>query len=148
MCLNVGFWRLGCLRSCKRSGFRATGRLLSEGTRIFTENLQLKRLQSQVHTADSHQFLPALWSSQSRFPQGTLERLVWGACAAHCGTDSAQCRQHTLKPRSLKGMVRCEHIDMIVVPVARPEKIKSPQAPLAGPCQRSKDAVVVVLMTL
>ena len=128
MCLNVGFRRLGCLRSCKRSAFRATGRLLSEGTRIFTENLQLKRLRSQVHTADSHHFLPALWSSQSRFPQGILERLVWGACAAHCGTESAQCRQHTLKPR--------------------PEKIKSPQAPLAGPCQRSKDAVVVVLMTL
>ena len=148
MCLNVGFWRLGCLRSCKRSAFRATGRLLSEGTRIFTENLQLKRLQSQVHTADSHHFLPALWSSQSRFPQGTLERLVWGACAAHCGTESAQCRQHTLKPRSLKEMVRCKHIDMIVVLAARPEKIKSPQAPLAGPCQRSKDAVVVVLMTL
>ena len=139
MCLNVGFRRLGCLRSCKRSAFRATGRLLSEGTRIFTE---------QVHTADSHHFLPALWSSQSRFPQGTLERFVWGACAAHCGTERAQCRQHTLKPRSLKEMVRCEHIDMIVVLAARPEKIKSPQAPLAGPCQRSKDGVVVVLMTL
>ena len=44
----------------QKSAFRATGRLLSEGTRIFTENLQLKRLQSQVHTADSHHFLPAL----------------------------------------------------------------------------------------
>ena len=128
MCLNVGFWRQGCLSFCRRSAFRATGRLLSEGTRIFTENLQLKRLQSQAHTADSHHFLSALWSSQSRVPQGTLERLVWGACAAHCGAESAQCRQHTLKPRSLKEMVRCEHNDMIVVLAARPEKIKSPQA--------------------
>ena len=136
MCSNVGFWRQGCLRSCKRSAFRATVRLLSEGTRIFTGNLQPKRLQSQVHTADSHHFMLALWSSQLRFPQRTLERLVWGACAAHCGTESAQCRQHTLKPRSLKEMVRCEHIDMIVVLDARPEKIKSLQAPLAGPCQR------------
>ena len=128
----MGFWRLGCLRSGKRSAFRATVRWLSEGTRIFPGNCP----RSQVHTADSHHFLLALWSSQLRFPQRTLERLVWGACAAHSGTESAQCRQHTLKPRSLKDMVRCEHIDMIVVLDARPEKIKSSQAPLAGPCQR------------
>ena len=148
MCLNVGFCRLGCLRSCKRRAFRATVRLLSEGTRIFTGNLQLKRLQSQVHSADSHHFLLALWSSQLRFPQRTLERLVWGTCAAHCGAESAQCRQHTLKPRSFKGMVRCEHIDMIVVLDARPEKIKSPQAPLAAPDERNygfgMDALVIV----
>ena len=135
MCLNVGFWRLGCLRSCKRSAFRATGRLLSEGTRIFTENLQLKRLQSQVHTAGSHHFLPALWSSQSRFPRGTLERLVWGACAAHCGTESAQCRQHTLKPRSLKEMVRCEHIDMIVVLAPDPRRLSLLRHRLPAPAR-------------
>ena len=42
-------------------------RLLSEGKRIFTWNLQPKRLQAQVHTADSHHFLLALWSSQLRW---------------------------------------------------------------------------------
>ena len=95
MCLNVGFWRLGCLRSCKRSAFRATVRLLSEGTKIFTGNLQPNKLHSQDHTADSHDFLPAPWRSQLRFPQRNFERLVWGACATYCGTESAQSLKHT-----------------------------------------------------